>query len=73
MISTVINLMLIGIFAMTVAVVVMSYKEAKEYEQLDDTEEKLLELMSIVTARQYEFERRLNRLEEKTNADDDNR
>lgn len=66
--------MLLVMMAVAVAALVISIidmkKEATTFEELEETEENLLAVLAIVTARQYEFERRLNKLEEKENAAD---
>lgn len=73
MITTVISVMMVGVIIMTIAVVVSVYKEATEYESVEKSMDNLLELLSIITARQYEIQRRLNQLEEKGRANDDYR
>lgn len=70
----VIEIILIAMMGVAVAALIVSIidmrREAVAYEALDQTEQSLLEMMAIITARQYEFGRRISELEEK-NADDD--
>ena len=71
MIGTVMTLTLIMLFTLLAVEVVLLYKEAQADNELEKTEEALLEMLSTIAARQYEIDRRLNRLQEKIDADDD--